>query len=269
MGTREHATPASSPRDLDFLRACRRSGARLARGYLQFLPGIAATWFFAEGAAPAVPAPLPITRPVLGLLASVFISAAAARAAGRHARRNVVMLGLERASSFLSLFLLWLAALLLGALLVGGAIAIGGSAHPAWVRWSLAAWGALLLLGGLRLWPTPAIAFHFRGEIRWSPAMRGSAWVGPGLGMAWRLTEAPGVIRRASLPFMLVALPGVGGFVALRNLVALPGPVLHATNLLFYAVALPFLLTLVDELTAQILKGRPLLTEPMSAEPDP
>jgi hypothetical protein len=263
------ATLASPPRELSFRRACRRAATQLARGYLHFLPGIAATWFFAEGAAPAVPAPLAITRPVLGLLASVFVSAAAARTAGRHAGRNVVMLGVERASSFLTLFLLLLAALVLAALLVGGAIAIGEPNHPEWVRLSLAVWGSLLLLGSLRFWPAPAIAFHSHGKIRWSPAVRGSAWVGPGLGMAWRLTKAPGVVRRASLPFVLVGLPCVGGFLALRNLATLPGPVLHTSNLLFYAVAVPFLLTLADGLTAQLLRGAPRLAEPRSTETDP
>jgi len=245
-----------SPRStVHFAGACRRAFHGLRSGYPHYLPGIASTWFFTEVVSQAVPGPRAVAAPLLFFLSAVYYAAGAARTAGRFPTRNVIMLGVERSSSFLSMFGLLIAALGLGALLVGvPAIAAGTELL---VGVGMAVWAALLGLGFLRFWPTPAIAFHFQGRIRWSPSGRGSLWVGPGLGAAWRLTSRIGTVRRASLPLAGLVLLVGGGWLAGRLLADLSGFALFAFNAAFFAGALPFLYGLVDDLTGQLRAAIP------------
>jgi hypothetical protein len=218
--------------------AFREASDVLRHGYPRYLPAIAITWILVEVAGRQVARAPDVARVGL-LLASLgfYTGAAASLRSGRN--ENPFWLGLSRASGAIDLFLIALLVAALGCLGVGVAMLTGGGDGALFIALVVP---VLAGLGAVsRLWPILAVPYLYKGKIAWSPAARGSAWRGPGLGTAWRMTAREGTFLRVSLPvlsasLLLLAVPIVMRLLWGTGLV---------DSLMLYGGVLPFLTTLV------------------------
>jgi hypothetical protein len=228
--------------------AFRQAAEVLRHGYPRYLPAIAITWILVEIAGPQVERAPDVARIGL-LLASLGFYTAAAVSVRSGRKENPFWLALSRASGAIDLVLIALLVALLGGLGVGVAMLTGGgdgAVSIALVVPILAGLGAVS-----RLWPILAVPYLYKGKIVWSPAARGSAWTGPGLGTAWRMTARDGTFLRVSGPVLSAGLLLLAVPIGMRLLWGTG----FVDSLILYAGVLPFLTTLV------LVAAEPLVLE--------
>ena len=227
---------------LQFAEKTRIAARHTLNGYIHFIPGILTTWVGTEILAAATSQPA-IAGYFLFWLGYVTVAAGAAKAMGLHQEQSAWWLGISRTSIFLDYFVLAMLAFLLLLPIIGIALTFQTQMtdQDYWILGWI--WAGVVMLMLSRYWPVLAIGFLYQGTFRWSPSGGGSMWHGPGLGKAWRLTASRGVLSGTSLPLLMVIAVIVGGWLGLRQFTT-GGGWTFLLNLLFYAVALPWIASL-------------------------
>jgi hypothetical protein len=228
-----------------FSEAVRAAVTRVRRGYPSFVPGILSTWVLVEVVAPASGRPMVVIAPALFCLGLVGYAAAAARSAGR-TEENVVWLTITRSSACLSYLGLLLILAMVSVIVAGVGLAAGAEHDPLVLGICLGTWALGILLVCSRLWPGVVVPFLYGGDTRYSASARSTLWVGPGLPTAWRMTKAPGVLLRVSVPYLLVVALVAGAWGSARGLLGAAGVVRFTLDAAFYSLGVPVLVTLAD-----------------------
>lgn len=232
-------------------------------GSRHFITAVAIAWLVSGVAGGEVQVAPQIAQASLLLICLPFYTAAAARSrglidtspTGRGLRESTFWLGMSRpgievAPIFTALLLLLIAC----AGFIGGALIakkIGDAVITEETGAAIGLGGAALacLVIMARIWPVFSVPFFFRGKYRWSPAAGGPLWSGPCLGMALRLSRLPMARKLATPTFMTPFMTLLTPLFALR----LYWGASFILNVLFYAVALPYLGMLNLKLTGQLL----------------
>lgn len=220
----------------------------VTRGYHWFVPAIIINWVMVEAVASQVPRAPALAQAGIFLICVDYYLAAAVRAMDLQ-DMNPLRMAFWRTGAFtkplivamgLGLFtVLCLLPFFYFESMAAGVAGVGVSA-------------AVILYTLARTWPMWGIPYFFKGSYRYSPAARGTSWVGPGIGLALEITREQGLFNLHSRRFML-------GFIVLASVWtlvkwALPPSIFLQS--LIYMLGLPVLSVVVISGTRHLLGNR-------------